>query len=143
MTDDSRIKWGLWGHSRWQYEVRQTSPIQSDVGIGPLLRLRSDKGLVAQVGNTRQQLYNYHGLVSDTVGCVAFCSVLLGSQGLRAGAGLFSSAFVRSPLGGRSERKEGSGMGLRFPIGASAESFRWDEIVGWVLQLRRCGAVLC
>lgn len=67
-----------------------------DVGIKPWLRLRLNKGLVAQVGNTRQKPCNYHGLVPDTASCMAFRSMLLDSHRSRAGTGLFSSAFVRS-----------------------------------------------
>jgi hypothetical protein len=52
-------------------------PIELEWDLKPLLRLRSSKGLVAQVGNTRQQLCNYHGLVPDTACCMAFCSMLL------------------------------------------------------------------
>jgi hypothetical protein len=70
-----------------------------DTEVYPSLRLRSNQGLVIQVGNTRQQSYNYRGLVPDIVSCMAFCSMLLGLKGSRAGAGLFSSASVRSLCG--------------------------------------------
>ena len=48
--------------------------IPVDVGIS-FASTSVEQGIEAQVGNIRQQSGNYHGLVSDTVGGLAFCSM--------------------------------------------------------------------
>jgi len=116
----------------------KSSPIEGDMkALNPLLRLRSSKDLVAQVGNTRQQSDIVMVFVPDNASCMAFCSVLLGSRESRAGAGLFSSAFVRLPVGGQSEKKDSWCEGIGRRVGASSGVISCGK-AGFALWMEGC-----
>ena len=95
---------GLWGTSRWQ---RGLADLASQDDVRTFICF--DFGGTRTCGTSwkySSAVAQYHGLVPDTVSCVAFCSMLLDPQESRAGAGLFSSTFVRPPVGGQSEKKD-------------------------------------